>query len=235
MVKKVNFDDFSENYNQLLKESTGFFTADESYFAAHKVALLKKQMIRYNMRHSDMVVKRVLEFGCGIGRNIPALQWLFPEAEVVGTDISTVSLQRAIRENPGAKFISEVDYDEGTPKFDLIFIAGVFHHIPLEARLAVAQKIYHRLRPSGLLFVSEHNPYNPVTRQIVKQCAFDEDAELLKRGALLSILGQAGFEPENSAYYLFVPPKLIFLRWLEATLEWLPLGGQYWVLLKRPI
>ena len=36
------------------------------------------------------------------------------------------------------------------------------------------------LSEKGNIFITEHNPYNPVTRKIVSECAYDKDAILLK-------------------------------------------------------
>ena len=35
------------------------------------------------------------------------------------------------------------------------------------------------LKNDGQLIIFEHNPLNPITRKIVKECEYDEDAILL--------------------------------------------------------
>ena len=125
MTNKVNFDDYTDDYNSLLRESTKFFSASEQYFAKYKIDL-----VRASIKHP---VSRILEYGCGIGRNIRYLQTAFPDAEIVGTDISEASLEIAGTENPGVAF--EVETPQlNLGMFDLIFIAGVFHHIPPQQR-----------------------------------------------------------------------------------------------------
>jgi hypothetical protein len=79
------------------------------------------------------------------------------------------------------------------------------------------------------LTVFEHNPFNPVTRRIVNTCPYDADAVLLKPSELIGLLRQAQLIPSNQAYCLFIPPKFSSLAPLERYLQWLPLGGQYWV------
>jgi len=221
MNKKVDFDDYTDNYNQLLRESTGFFSADEEYFARYKVELIKKFVAN--------APKRILEYGCGIGRNIPFLQAAFPGANVEGSDISAASLEIARRDNPGVNFFLEKGHLDAVEPVDLIFVAGVFHHIPPPLREEVARKLFARLTPRGELCVFEHNPYNPVTRRIVDNCPYDEDAVLLKPVELKSLFRKASLSVQSTAYCLFVPPKLSALAWLENGLGWLPLGGQYWV------
>ncbi len=220
MTEKVDFDQYTENYNELLRDGTKFFASNEEYFARYKIDLVRKQ--------THHPVGRILEYGCGIGRNISYLKAAFPGAEVVGTDISEVGLAFAAKENPGVRFETErAGLDIGT--FDLIFVAGVFHHVAVAERPGVSQALHDRLNPSGSLFVFEHNPYNPITRRIVDTCAYDADAILLRPSELQSLLGATGLRPDRKAYCLFVPPKLSWLMPLENWLQWLPMGGQYWV------
>jgi trans-aconitate methyltransferase len=227
MSNKVDFDDYTENYNQLLREGTGFFSSNEEYFARYKVNLVRKQI-------DDTPVNRILEYGCGIGRNIPFLQQAFPKAIIMGSDISSASLEIARRDNIGVEFFREDENAEPTSPFDVIFVAGVFHHIPVSQRVEIAKTLFKRLSPGGRLFVFEHNPYNPVTRRIVNNCPYDEDAVLLNPSELQKTLTGAALIVENKAYCLFVPPSLSKLSWLESRLGWLPLGGQYWVQARRP-
>lgn len=227
MSKRVDFDDYTENYNQLLSDKTYFFSSSEIYFARYKVDLVRRQV------HSP--VSRLLEYGCGIGRNIPFLQQAFPDTVIVGSDISRASLEIAQRENTGVEFLQEVEDTQSMELFDMIFVAGVFHHVPMEQRVEVARTLFMRLSPGGLLFVFEHNPFNPVTRRIVSNCPYDEDASLLRPSELQHILERAELTIERKSYCLFVPPSLSMLTWLESRLGWLPLGGQYWVQAKRPL
>jgi trans-aconitate methyltransferase len=224
-MKKVDFDNYTESYNQLLAERTGFFSANTEYFARYKVDLVRKQV------HSP--VNRLLEYGCGIGRNIPFIQQAFPNAVIVGSDISKASLEIARRDNPEVKFFQEDENFNSLNPFDVIFVTGVFHHIPLGQRINVAKILCNRLSPDGRLFVFEHNPFNPVTRRIVSDCPYDEDAVLLKPAELQRILAEASLTVERKAYCLFLPPRFSLLLRLENWLGWFPLGGQYWVQAKH--
>jgi SAM-dependent methyltransferase len=221
MTKRVDFDEYTDNYNELLGENTKFFSSSDEYFARYKIDLVRKTI--------KTPVKRVLEFGCGIGRNIPFLQQAFDQATVVGSDISRASLDVAERENPDVEFICEEDAAVQVGKFDLIFVAGVFHHIPVDQRISTAGTLRDRLTQFGDVFVFEHNPYNPVTRRIVNTCPYDEDAVLLKPSELKNTLRAANLFVDRSEYCLFVPPRFSKLAGLETKLGWLPLGGQYWV------
>jgi SAM-dependent methyltransferase len=227
MSNKVNFDDYTEKYDQLLKEGTNFFSTNEGYFAWYKVDIVRRQV--------NTNINSLLEFGCGIGRNIPFLRQTFPNAVIVGSDISQASLEIAKINNPGVEFLSRIENIESVRLFDVIFVAGVFHHIPVAQREDVLRTLFSRLSPGGFLFVFEHNPYNPVTCRIVSNCPYDADADLLKPSDLRHILEQTSFTIVNMAYCLFVPSRLSMLVRLEGKLGWFPLGGQYWVQARRPI
>lgn len=225
MPDKVDFDDHIENYNSLLRESVGFFSADEAYFARYKVQLVKKVLRAEPLR--------VLEYGCGIGRNIPFLKEAFPKAWIEGSDIAPASLEVARNANPGVSFVLESEAHDTEP-FDMIFVSGVFHHIPPTEREAATASLYRRLKPGGEVYIFEHNPYNPVTRRIVNFCPYDADAVLLKPAELKSLFKGASLTVTAKSYCLFVPPKLSALAWMENLLGWLPLGGQYWIRGTRP-
>ncbi len=224
-MKKVDFDEYTKNYNNLLSESTSFFSEDEAYFARYKINIVKQQI--------KFEPNKILEFGCGIGRNLRFLREAFPDSEIVGSDVSEQSLLIAAKENPGNRFFTEGAEKEGREVFDLIFVAGVFHHISPIQRPAVLQLLLSRIRSGGSILIFEHNPYNPVTRRIVNNCPYDEDAVLLPPHELTSLLENGGFSVQGREFALFFPPKLKLLLPIEKYLGWLPLGGQYWVEAKR--
>lgn len=225
-MKKVDFDNYTKDYNQMLRKQTGFFTLNEAYFAQYKVQIARDKTPREP--------RRVLEFGCGIGGNIPYLRRAFPSAEIMGSDISAKSLDAARVENPDIYFWREGDTDNEQGNFDMIFVAGVFHHIPPSERYSVARLLFSRLVPGGLVFVFEHNPYNPMTQRIVSNCPYDEGVVLLKPKDLKDILLQGGLKVEEKRFSLFFPPWLKLALPFEQYFGWLPLGGQYWIRARRP-
>ena len=220
MSKRVDFDKFTGNYDQLLQEQMGFFSKSDVYFAQYKVDLARSLI--------KQPVTRVLQYDCGTGRNIPFLKSAFPGAKVVGSDISKASLALAKSEQPSVDFLVEGEGGNLIDGFELIFVAGVFHHIPPPARLEAMKLLNSRLAPHGQIIIFEHNPYNPVTRRIVSNCAYDEDAQLLPPRELRALLSNAGFLQVRHGYCLFIPPSFSKLLWLERHLSWLPLGGQFY-------
>ena len=109
--------------------------------------------------------KRVLDYCCGDGSYSVRLA-RFGAAEVVGIDISPVSIDRArqLAEKAGLSNVQfEVMDAEATTfednSFDLITIYGALHHLDLDAA-------YHELarivRPSGLIVATEALRHNPM-------------------------------------------------------------------------
>lgn len=221
MNNSVDFDQYTDNYNDLLKENTQFFSPNEEYFAKYKVEVVKNK--------TQNRIENILEYGCGIGRNMPFLSNAFPHAHILGSDISAASIEMAKKENPGINFFCEGTDPLPNTKFDLIFIAGVFHHIPPKQRDEVLKNLSNRLSSDGTVFIFEHNPYNPITRRIVNSCPYDADAVLLKPSELKERLVRAQYSIVANGYCLFIPPRFKQLTKLESCLGWLPLGGQYWI------
>jgi SAM-dependent methyltransferase len=121
--------------------------------------------------------------------------------------------------------------DELSPdsKFDLVIASCVFHHIPPESRQMAIRYCYSRLRKGGHFIIFEHNPINPVTRRLVKNCPFDADAVLLSMRETIARMRNEHLIVDESSYCLFFPQPLAALRPLEKYLGWLPVGGQYFV------
>jgi SAM-dependent methyltransferase len=221
-VEKVDFDKYAGDYDAILKDQLKFFSGDDKYFASYKVRLVR----RYSVREP----KTILEYGCGTGRNLPFFKEKFPAAEIFGADISAQSIAIAKAQNPFAHCAHLDDaFVQSAGKFDMIFVAGVFHHITPNERAAVLRQIQGLLTAGGSVFVFEHNPYNPLTQKLVRECPFDADASLISMPQMRALMEDAGFVATVRRYTLFVPPALRGLIHLENYLGWLPLGGQYFI------
>jgi SAM-dependent methyltransferase len=112
-------------------------------------------------------------------------------------------------------------------KFDVIFAANVFHHISTGLRRHAMEQIYEALKPSGLFFLFEHNPYNPLVVRIVRECPFDKGVILIKPAHARKLFSSARLKVERQAYYFFFPRSLSFLRWSEKFMGYIPFGAQY--------
>ena len=225
-MAKVDFDIYSESYIQLMQKQHAKF-GDISYYSEYKIDILKAQLINTNSRI------KILEFGCGIGNNLKHLINHFNNADVFAYDVSVKSLKIAKKINPSIKLITKKEIDSGELTFDIIFIAGVFHHVAPGLRDSVMQTIFQLLKCGGTLVIFEHNPFNPITRAMVSTCEFDSDAILISKSKMIRLLLKHRFVPIKSRYALFFPPKLKGFNFIEKFIGWLPLGGQYYVLCQK--
>jgi SAM-dependent methyltransferase len=222
-VTRVDFDQYAGRYEAILAAQTNFFDGDSSYFARYKIELASKLV-----GHVDTV----LDFGCGIGRSMQHLREIFPNADIVGCDPSAESLAIAREQNPTCRFVAMNDLGTDS-KFDLVIASCFFHHIPPQDRQTAVHYCYSRLSEGGHFIIFEHNPLNPVTRHLVKNCPFDTDAVLLSMRETVGLMRTA-LKVDESSYCLFFPQPLAALRPLEKYLGWLPMGGQYFVCASNP-
>lgn len=215
------FDQYAEQYDQILGESISEDADGCAYFAEYKIALSAKLL-------AGKTIRRILDFGCGAGRSLPYLSLYFPHSELWGYDPSEKSIDIARQRAPAAILFSEWGKASGI-EFDFIIAANVFHHIPPEHRHSALSRCRSLLAAGGRMILFEHNPYNPATRWVFERCPFDKDAEMLSLGTALRLAADCGFFPVNSGYSLFFPRPLAFLRPIEPFLKRLPLGAQYYL------
>lgn len=102
----------------------------------------------------DFAAKRVLDFGCGVGRlTIPLSE---RAAEVVGIDVSDSMLMEAsqnCRQHSidNVRFVkSDSELSQLVGKFDLIHSFIVFQHIPPKRGLHLVQRLLDHLEEGGI-------------------------------------------------------------------------------------
>lgn len=119
---------------------------------------------------------RVLDAGCGPGRELQRVARLVPEGEVVGIDLAAgmvMTAHRAARAcglDNCAFFQSDVSDLPGsfTDGFDLVYNCLAHHHYPEPARAAAS--ILRCLRPGGIYCVIDPGPawYNAISAPLAK-------------------------------------------------------------------
>jgi len=222
------FDEFATDYDAILDAHVADVGGESSIYYLHqKIELLQE------LAPAHLDVRHVLDYGCGTGRAGPLVAEAFTGASYTGLDPSGQSIERA-RHDHGTE---RVRFEQLTGKripledntVDLAFAAVVFHHIEPEDHRDSLAELKRVLRPGGLCVIFEHNPYNPLTRKIVRDCPFDEGVTLLRPGYARSLLSDAGLRDVRLSFYLFFPRQLSMLRPLARYLSCVPLGGQYHV------
>lgn len=232
-MNPAEFDKFAQEYQAQLAAGLAASGEEPAYFAEYKI----KDIARQQSRAGANATLQVLDFGAGIGSSVPFVHQHLPGAQLTCLDVSQRSLDVAQQRFPGqASYVpfdgQRIPFADG--QFDIAYAMCVFHHIPEDQHVALLGELRRVLRPGGSLYVFEHNPLNPMTRQVVRDCPFDENAHLLRAATLQQRLHQAGFEaPAKLRYRIFFPHALRWLRPLERLLAWLPLGAQYFTLARK--
>jgi SAM-dependent methyltransferase len=226
-VKPSEFDRFADEYLAAHTENVAITGEDPDYFARYKIQEISRL---YKSRRLSSPA-RILDFGCGIGSSIAHLKAAFPQAQIVGLDVSARSLAIARQRFPHAASYEIYDGAEirlAKHSYDLIFSSCVFHHIEAAEHLSIFRQLRGLLAADGAMIVFEHNPVNPVTRYIVATCPFDENAVLIPARDFVRRQRDAGFGSIEVAYTGFFPGGLRGLRPLEPFLRSVPLGAQYY-------
>jgi trans-aconitate methyltransferase len=220
-----SFDSYSKNYNELVNNAIR-----QTGYDADNLVSAKLHKLRSLFPSLSEKPFRLLDFGCGVGNLYGQVAGFFPTAVYTGVDPSKDSILKA-----RSRYHGDVDFQEDcsneweTNGYDLIFSAGVFHHIPHVEHTKLINKLSALLNQGGRLVIWEHNPLNPVTQKIVKDCPFDEDAVLIPSKDLKSHFTRVSLSNVQVIYTTFFPKFLSALNFMDPYLGWLPLGGQYLV------
>jgi len=105
--------------------------------------------------------KRVLEIGCGIGATAWRMARAWPEAEIIGADVSPLSIQvaRACFRRSNLHF-HEGLISEGTltGKFDLLVLMDVYEHVALRDRPSIHSALKSLVAEEARIFLSFPTP-----------------------------------------------------------------------------
>ncbi len=224
-MEEVLFD-LSDEYREMLNQGIRLSGESQEFFIQGRLRSLQSRL------PADLIVRRVLDFGCGIGTATGYLAERFPNAEVLGVDTSAKALDYA-QEHHGSdrvrfRGLAELAQERD---FDLCYVNGVFHHIEPSSRIGAVKNIHRALRSGGRLALFENNPWNLGTRMVMSRIPFDRDAITLSPPETQRLLRAGGFTQPAANWSLFYFPRpLAFLRFTENALSHLPLGAQYCVL-----
>lgn len=224
-MKSNRLFDLTAEYDAMLERGIRLSGEQKHFFVRGRLRDLHEHL------PSGLSVRRVLDFGCGLGDTTQALAEEFPGARVVGADTSEPALAHA-RERCGNgrvdfALVDDLPLARG---FDLCYCNGVFHHIELADRRGALDRILASLTPAGMFALYENNPWNLGTRWVMHRIPFDKDARPLSSVSAGRLLASAGFRRLVPARFLFFFPRYLrFLRCCEPCLARVPLGAQYCV------
>jgi ubiquinone/menaquinone biosynthesis C-methylase UbiE len=120
----------------------------------------------------------ILDLGCSVGMSTFALQTVFPQARLVGLDLSpyflaiahyrSQSWQQAGSVTAPPTWVHAAAEATGLPdqSFDLVSAHLLFHELPQTAAIAIFQEARRLLRPGGHLAIMDMNPQSEIFAQM---------------------------------------------------------------------
>jgi SAM-dependent methyltransferase len=221
--------DLSDEYEAMLNQGIGLSGENMTFFQEGRLRLLQERTLPYTP------IRRILDFGCGLGNTSRRLSEIFPGSQVTGADTSTKILEAARIRNGGAAvhFSTVGDLESNPGGYDLCYVNGVFHHIAPQERPSAFALIHSLLRQGGMLGLFENNPWNPGARMVMARIPFDRDAQMISPAASARLLRQSRFNVLRVESLFFFPRLLSALRPAEPFLGWTRLGAQYLILAAR--
>jgi ubiquinone/menaquinone biosynthesis C-methylase UbiE len=227
---KPEFDAIANRYNEEIVENLGSLGRFRD-----SMLFYKSQYLKYLLPETPSAI---LDYGCGIGMNMPYLREYFPNTELFGCDISQESISLARENIHGCVFdtietVGDLKIYKG--KIDCVFISTVLHHIPFGEHEKWIGGLYGIMKKDGHMIIFEHNMKNPLTKRFVEKIPMDKDAHMLDSKYSLNILRKTFGENSfiRMGYTYFFPWRNRMFTWIEHRLSRLPLGAQYYVIAKK--
>jgi SAM-dependent methyltransferase len=222
----TDYDQYRDRYREDLDRAVSFAGASHDFFTRAKA----EELVRLARLHlGDQRAFDALDVGCGIGLTDRHLTGRF--RSLTGTDVSPGLLETAARENPGVRYeLAERDrlpFEENA--FDLAFAVCVVQVVPPAERPRFIAELSRVTRPDGLVVLFEHNPYNPLTRLVVRRCEFGEDARMLGMGEAERLFRENGVKLVDRGFLLLFPSRRSHVLAVERAVRRLPLGAQYYL------
>ncbi len=146
------------------------------------------------------VPRRILDLGCGTGSTTVLLKQAFPQAEVIGMDLSPYMLCVAERKAQAhqirIEFIhglaEETGFEEGS--FDLVTASLLFHELPAQISRAVLQESYRLLCSGTWVAILDGNQHSLRSTRWLTEIFEEPYIHEYAEGSLDAWLGAAGFE-----------------------------------------
>ena len=227
-MQKHEFDAYIKDYRKNLDAPLALSGESSAFFAEYKVQKMAEWFC-------DLLTKKqaILDYGCGDGLMTSYAKKYFPQSMLFGIDPSSKSIEDGKRQYADIEFDvlqnNKMPYKDAS--MDVIYSAGVFHHIPFDEHQACAQEIFRVLKPGGIFILFELNPFNPLTVLTFKRSPVDQNATMVfpqKARKLLKPFGSL-----TTKYYCFFPAFLKKLRGFERFMIKIPLGALYAIIVTK--
>jgi SAM-dependent methyltransferase len=230
---EAEFDQYRDTYSEQINHHLAFSGQPHDFFTQVKADYLSQIFSEKQFFNEEI---NALDVGCGHGLIHPyLLEKNENRLRLSGVDVASTVIDIAAANNPEVDYKSydgvSLPYEDNT--FDVVFAICVMHHVPPLQWNQFIEEMKRVVKINGLLIIFEHNPINPITQKIVKNCPLDKDAVLIKSQKMKNLMQQAGLTVIKRNFILFTPFSNSFFRKLDRKLSWFPLGAQYYTLSRK--
>jgi len=143
--------------------------------------------------------RRILDLGCGTGSTTLLLKQAFPEAEVIGLDLSpymlVMSAYKAQQAGLKIQFVhanaEQTPFSDGS--FDLVTASLLFHETPPQAARAILRESARLLRAGGEVLILDGNQKTLRQTDWLTQIFEEPYIQAYATGSVDAWMGAAGF------------------------------------------
>ncbi|NJK38084.1 MAG: methyltransferase domain-containing protein [Oscillatoriales cyanobacterium RM1_1_9] len=143
--------------------------------------------------------RRILDLGCGTGSTTILLKMAFPQAEVIGLDLSPYML--IVAETKARQAGLQIEFRHGQAEqtgfadssFDLVSASLLFHETPSEIAQAVLQEGFRLLRTGGEILILDGNQKTLRHTEWLTNIFEEPYIQEYAAGSLDGWMGRAGF------------------------------------------